>query len=129
MKLISLAALLLLTQISIGDISANASNTKTKHPKIGQVYETKVSWYQTHGRKTANGEKFNKHNLTTAHKNLPFGTIVKFTHLETNKTIIARVNDRGPFIKGREYDMSLGCARYLGIEKVGVTKIKVEILR
>ena len=128
MKLISLAALLLLTQISIGDISAKAPNTKTKHPKIGQVYETKVSWYK-HGKQTANGENFNRNNLTVAHKNLPFGTIVKFTHLETQKTIIARVNDRGPYIKGREYDMTQRCATYLGIEKVGVTKIKVEILR
>lgn len=96
--------------------------------KIDKTYHTKVSWY-SYGSKTANGEKFNPNHLTVAHKTIPFGTIIRFTNTDTNQAIIARVNDRGPYIKGREFDVSRRCAEYLGIKTVGVRKLKVEILR
>ena len=96
--------------------------------KIVKTYEARVSWYK-HGRKTANGEKFNPNLYTVAHKSLPFGTWVRFTDPETNKRVVARVNDRGPFIKGRDFDLSLGCAVLLGIRDKGVKRLKVEIIK
>lgn len=80
-------------------------------------------------QKTANGEQFDKHDLTAAHKTLPFGTLLKVTRLKTGKSVIVRINDRGPFIKGRIVDLSLAAAREIGLtRKVGVTKVKVEIV-
>ena len=96
--------------------------------KIDKTYHAKVSWYG-HGKKTANGERFNPNHLTVAHKTIPFGTIIRFTNTDTNQAIIARVNDRGPYIKGREFDVSRRCAEYLGIKKIGVSQVKVEIFR
>lgn len=95
--------------------------------KIVKTYKAKVSWYN-YGRKTANGEFFNPYAYTVAHKTLPFGTLVAFTNLETNKRVIARVNDRGPYIRGREFDLTLKCATYLGIKKDGVVTLKIEIM-
>lgn len=80
-------------------------------------------------QKTANGEQFNKHDLTAAHKTLPFGTLLKVTRVKTGKSVVVRINDRGPFIKGRIVDLSLAAAREIGLtRKVGVTKVKVEIV-
>lgn len=86
-----------------------------------------VSWYK-HGKITANGERFTPNGFTVAHKNLPFGTILKFVNPENGKIIFARVNDRGPYIRGREFDITLRCADALGITKQGVSKLKVSIL-
>lgn len=99
----------------------------SKPIKIIKTYHAKVSWYN-YGKKTANGEKFNPNNFTVAHKHLPFGTLVKFTNTETNKSIVARVNDRGPFFKSREFDLTLKMAKILNIEKQGVATLKIEIL-
>ena len=70
-----------------------------------------ASWYKD-GTRTANGENFNKHGLTAAHKTLPFGTKLLLTH--GNKSVTVRINDRGPFIRGRHIDLSLGSAKALG---------------
>ena len=114
---IALVALGLLFPIN----KANADNIK-----IDKTYHAKVSWY-SYGKKTANGEKFNPNNLTVAHKSIPFGTIIRFTNMDTNQAIIARVNDRGPYIKGREFDVSRKCAEYLVIKDNGVRKLKIEV--
>jgi rare lipoprotein A len=95
--------------------------------KVGVERMTTASWYK-HGKVTANGEKFYPYGFTVAHKTLPFGTIVRFTNPETNKEVIARVNDRGPFVKGREFDLSIGCAIQLGMKDKGVSKLKVKII-
>lgn len=89
-----------------------------------------VSYYGPgfHGKKTASGERFNMHGLSLAHKTLPFGTKVKMKCSATNKTIVARVNDRGPFIKGRSFDLSLGAAKALGIHSKGVAKVDYKII-
>ena len=88
---------------------------------------TTASWYKQ-GTKTANGEKYNPNDLTVAHKTLPFGTIVKFTNPQNNKVVYARVNDRGPYIKGREFDLSLKCATILDFKDQGVVKLKVKVI-
>lgn len=88
----------------------------------------KISWYGPgfNGKKTASGERFNQYALTAAHKTLPFGTRVKITNPINNKSVIVRVNDRGPFIKGREFDLSKAAAQSIGIKGVG--KVNFEIL-
>ena len=83
------------------------------------------SFYST-GEITANGESYNNMGMTAAHKTLPFNTLLKIQY--NNKSIIVRVNDRGPFIEGRELDLSLGAALALGLEEKGIDKVCVEIL-
>lgn len=96
-------------------------------PTVVRAYNARASWYR-HGRITANGEAYNPLGHTVAHRTLPFGTMVRFTNPETGQTVVARVNDRGPFIKGREFDLSLGSARAVGMEQRGVMILRVEIL-
>jgi rare lipoprotein A len=81
-----------------------------------------ASFYKT-GRITANGEAFKPGGLTAAHRNLPFGTVLKVTNLRNGKSVLVRVNDRGPFIKGRILDLSLGAAKVIGLTNSGVGKI------
>src|SRR5688572_19814052 len=66
-----------------------------------------------HGRKTSSGERYNMHALTAAHRTLPFGSNVKVTNLENNRSVVVRINDRGPFVRGRIIDVSLEAARRL----------------
>lgn len=80
-----------------------------------------------HGRKTASGEEYDKTAYTCAHKTYPFGTRVKITRLDNNSSVIARVNDRGPYHEGYVVDLSRAAAEDLGLIKVGVTKVKVEL--
>ncbi|MBQ9207595.1 MAG: septal ring lytic transglycosylase RlpA family protein [Treponema sp.] len=81
-----------------------------------------------HGRKTASGEIFNMNAFTCAHKTLPFGTVLRVTNLSNNKSVDVRVNDRGPFVKGREIDVSKAAAQKLGMIKTGTARVKIEIL-
>lgn len=106
---------------------ASASSGKQKTKASGTA---KVSYYGPgfHGRKTANGERFNMHALTVAHKSLPFGTKVEFTCSQTGKKVVARVNDRGPYIHGRSFDLSLGAAKALGVVERGVAKVTYRII-
>jgi rare lipoprotein A len=89
-----------------------------------------ASWYgpDFHGKKTANGEIFNTNDFTAAHKTLPFGTIVKITSLENNKTTIVRINDRGPFVTNRIIDLSNAAATQLDMTKKGIMNVKIEVL-
>lgn len=98
-----------------------------------ELYKSKVtaSFYAEdfHGKKTSNGETFNMNDLTCAHKSLPFNTILRVTNLSNGKTVDVRVNDRGPFVPDREIDLSKAAAQKLGMEKVGTTKVKLEIVQ
>ena len=91
-------------------------------------YQAVTSWYR-HGHTTANGERYNPLGLSTAHKTLPFNTMVRFTNPRNGRSVVVRVNDRGPFIRGREFDVSLGTARELDMVDIGVTRLIVEILQ
>ncbi|WP_298720378.1 septal ring lytic transglycosylase RlpA family protein [uncultured Oceanisphaera sp.] len=81
-----------------------------------------------HGRKTASGEPFNQHALTAAHRTLPFGTRVRVTNLNNKKSVIVRINDRGPYAKGRIIDLSAQAARELNMIRAGVVPVRVERL-
>lgn len=89
----------------------------------------KVSWYGPgfHGRKTANGERFNQWAMTAAHKTLPFNTRVRVTNLQTKQSVVVRINDRGPYVKGRVLDLSKGAASKIHL--AGVGKMQIEIIR
>ncbi len=81
-----------------------------------------------HGKLTANGEVFDMYGLTAAHKSLPLNTIVRVTNLANNKSLILRINDRGPYIKGRILDCSYGAAKKLDFLSQGTTKVRIEII-
>lgn len=89
-----------------------------------------ASWYGSnfHGRKTSNGETYNMHAMTAAHKTLPMGTYVKVRNLKNNKTVVVRVNDRGPFIRGRIIDLSYGAAKKIGLVGPGTAPVEIVAL-
>lgn len=88
----------------------------------------KASWYgpKFHGKTTANGERFDQMAFTAAHKKLKFGTLLRITNPKNDKSVIVRINDRGPYIPGRQLDLSRAAALELGMIKKGVVKLKVE---
>ena len=99
---------------ALGAIPAAAEETKP-------IQSGAASWYGPgfHGKKTANGERFNTNDLTAAHKTLPFGTEVRVTNERTGKSVVVRINDRGPYAHGRVIDLSKAAAEAVGIEGVG----------
>jgi rare lipoprotein A len=84
-----------------------------------------ASWYGPgfHGKRTANGERFNTHALTAAHRSLPFGSRVRVTNARTGRSVVVRINDRGPFAGGRVIDLSKAAAQAVGISGVGRVKL------
>jgi rare lipoprotein A len=86
-----------------------------------------ASWYgnKYHGRQTANGERYDMNGITAAHKTLPFNTWVRVVHQETKREVLVRINDRGPFIRGRIIDLSKGAAKKLGIIGSGTAQVKL----
>ncbi|MFZ2323385.1 MAG: septal ring lytic transglycosylase RlpA family protein [Ignavibacteriaceae bacterium] len=91
----------------------------------------RASWYGPgfHGQKTANGERYDQMSFTAAHKSLKFGTLLKITNLRNSKSVVVRINDRGPYITGRDLDLSKAAALELGMVRRGVAKIKVEEIK
>lgn len=100
-------------------------------PVVVSVQQGKASYYGTrhHGRKTASGERFNKNALTAAHRTLPFGSLVRVTNLNNHKSIVVRINDRGPYAKGRIIDLSEQAAREINMIRAGVAQVRVELLK
>ncbi len=87
-----------------------------------------ATWYGR-GRGTASGERFNKHAMTAAHRTFPFGTRARVTNKRNGRSVIVRINDRGPFVRGRIIDVSEAAAERLGMKRDGVVPVKVERLR
>ena len=81
-----------------------------------------------HGRKTASGERFDQYALTCAHKTLPFQTILKVTNPKNGKSVVVRVNDRGPFTRGRDIDLSYAAAQEIGLLQAGVIPVEVQVI-
>lgn len=113
-------------------------------PQPGQVKKTALydpkpvstetgiaSWYGGRwiGRLTANGERYKADDITAAHKKLPFNTKVRVVDLKTNKSVIVRINNRGPYVRGRVIDLSVVAARQLGTYDRGLAKVRIEVLR
>ncbi|MEM8627130.1 MAG: septal ring lytic transglycosylase RlpA family protein [Pseudomonadota bacterium] len=103
------------------------------HPRVDTSYNRvgTASWYGPgfHGKKTANGEIYDQNTLTAAHPTLPLPSIVAVTNLDNNRTILVRVNDRGPFAHNREIDMSAYGAALLDFKNDGVAKVRVRFVR
>lgn len=106
-------------------VSVNPSLAAQKGPAA--QFTGKASWYQS-GHRTASGERFLPDGLTAAHRSLPFGTALLVENMGNGKSVVVRVNDRGPFIKNRILDLSRGAARRIGLIKSGEAKVKVRIL-
>ncbi len=101
-----------------------------KHHRSTGSYTGKASWYGPgfHGRRTANGERFNQNAYTAAHRSLPFGTKVKVTNLHNGRSVTVRINDRGPFIRGRIIDLAAGAAKAIGLHSSGVAPVRIQVL-
>ena len=111
----------------IKSTSASSKNGKVKHRKV----MTGVSSFYAedfHGKLTANGEVYDMYGVTAAHKTLPLNTVCRVTNLANNKSLILRINDRGPYIKGRILDCSYGAAKKLDFIKEGTTNVKIEVI-
>lgn len=113
---------------------APAPQAKEEAAPAGKPETTQVgtaSWYGPgfHGRETASGETFDQHALTAAHRTLPLGTEAKVTNLETGQSVQVTINDRGPYVPGRQLDLSQAAAQQIGITQQGVAKVKIETKR
>jgi rare lipoprotein A len=97
----------------------------------GKIERGAAAWYGPgfERKKTASGERFDSRKFTAAHKTLPFNTMVKVTNLENNKSVVVRINDRGPFNKNRIIDLSTAAARSIGLDKSGTANVTVETVR
>ena len=103
---------------TLGAVSAPAGETQP-------IQTGAASWYGPgfHGKRTANGERFNTHALTAAHKTLPFGTQLRVTNERTGRSVVVRINDRGPYAHGRVIDLSKAAAEAVGILGVGTVTL------
>ena len=125
--------------IKRGNKKSQTPNKKTNSGKKSKqkdfnsnkkIYKGISSYYgkDFHGKLTANGEVYDMYGLTAAHKTFPLNTICRVTNLSNKKTLILRINDRGPYIDGRILDCSYGAAKKLGFLEEGVSEIKIEII-
>ncbi|SFV89920.1 Rare lipoprotein A precursor [hydrothermal vent metagenome] len=98
--------------------------------KVGQTMEGISSWYgpNFHGKLTSNGERYNMYKKTAAHKTWPMDTMVRVTNLQNGKSTVVRINDRGPFVKGRIIDCSYAAGKDLGLDKTGIAKVRLEVV-
>jgi rare lipoprotein A len=97
---------------------------------VGWTQRGIASWYgpDFHGRYTSNGEVYNMYAFTAAHKTLPMNTVVKVTNLNNGKSVIVRINDRGPFVKGRIIDLSYAAGKKIGLDVTGTAPVKIEVV-
>ncbi|MBJ7899857.1 MAG: septal ring lytic transglycosylase RlpA family protein [Cyanobacteria bacterium RI_101] len=116
------------TQVALQSLP---SQLQTGGPNFRRLKTGMASWYGPgfHGRRTANGERYNQHGLTAAHRSLPFGTRVRVTNLYTGQSVVVRINDRGPFIGGRVIDLSAGAAKAIGVYHRGTARVALDILQ
>jgi rare lipoprotein A len=100
----------------------------TYHNHYGWVITASYYGRKFHGKKTASGEVYNMYALTAAHKTLPLGTKLKVTNLDNERSVIVKINDRGPYSRGRSLDLSLAAARRLKMVKQGTAKVRIKII-
>ncbi len=99
--------------------------------QIGYTQTGLASYYadKFHGRRTSSGEIYNKHKLTAAHRELPFGTLVKVTNLRNNKSVTVKINDRGPWVSTRIIDLSYAAAKQIDMIAAGEVPVKIEVVK
>lgn len=112
-------------------LTACASGPISRSDSVGFGESGGASYYamKYQGRKTASGELFDQKAMTAAHKRLPFGSKVKVTNVDNGKSVVVRVNDRGPFVSGRIIDLSKSAFQRIGNTRDGVIEVEIEVLR
>ena len=114
-------------------VTARKADPHTKQKtKNSQPYQVgTASWYGEYfqGKQTASGEPYDMHDLTAAHPTLPLGTFVKVTNLKNGRTVVVRINDRGPVVDGRIIDVSYNAARALGFRERGIQRVRLDIYK
>jgi len=125
-KRASVATLLICFAVYFGGCSMAAPWKWGGHAEKG-----KACWYgaEYQGKRTASGEVFDMNKLTAAHRKLPFGTIVRVKNLQNGRTVKVRINDRGPFTRGRIIDLSKAAAAEIGMISGGVVPVRIEVLK
>jgi len=124
----------LFTSLTLTASEAKMNNQEVKKSETSKVTKTfhgKASWYQIScngGTQTASGIPLKNYAMTAAHKTLPMGTRVRVTNTDNGKSVILKITDRGPYIKGRVIDVTKGAAKKLGFIKTGVVHCKVEVI-
>lgn len=118
-----------LTPALQGPAAAHPVRLTPPKPPI-RVWSGVASWYggKFQGRQTANGETFDMYSTTAASLSLPFGSLVRLVNPKTGKSQVVRINDRGPYVEGREMDVSYEVARRLGIDNIGVSRLRMELI-
>ncbi|WP_128934021.1 septal ring lytic transglycosylase RlpA family protein [Bradyrhizobium zhanjiangense] len=116
------------TQPAIEEDPTRSSGDHPATQSFNRVFSGKASYYSYTKRKTASGATFDRDSLTAAHRNLPFGTHVRVTEIMSSKSVVVRITDRGPWVRGRVIDLSLGAARSLGITDRGIAQVRAEVL-
>jgi len=110
-----------------------ASVVRVRHAELStppaRSASSGLASYYSEGQKTASGERFDPSQLTAAHPSLPFGTRLHVTNVKTGRSVVVRVNDRGPFVHGRLVDVSYSAAQALGMVNAGVAQVKVDVIR
>ncbi|HQT92392.1 MAG TPA: septal ring lytic transglycosylase RlpA family protein [Candidatus Kryptobacter bacterium] len=114
-----------------GPATSQGSSPTRFSGKVLLTIEGAASYYSYgfNGKKTASGEIFDKNAYTAAHREFPFGTLLRVTNLDNNKSVEVKVNDRGPFAKGRIIDLSEAAARAIGMIQTGTADVKIEVLK
>ena len=116
------------------NIFSKSTTNKISYSKTKSNFKKKYygvsSWYgpNFHGKLTANGEVFDMYGVTAAHKDLPINTVAKITNEDNGRSVILRITDRGPFVKGRILDCSMGAAKKLDFYDQGTANVKIEII-
>lgn len=87
-----------------------------------------ASWYGGEFKRTASGERYDPSSMTAAHRTLPFGTKVRVTHLKSQRSVVVRINNRGPYTRGRIIDLSKAAAKELNMTKSGIARVEVQVL-
>ncbi len=117
------------TQPPTGPEAPRSSEVPLPFDHSIESFSGKASYYSYRTARTAQGLSFDRDSLTAAHRSLPFGTKVRVTDVTTNKSVVVRITDRGPRVRGRVLDLSLGAARRLGIVDRGVVHVRAEVLQ
>jgi rare lipoprotein A (peptidoglycan hydrolase) len=115
-------------QLPTGEPTRHPEGSSASPRSSNRVFSGKASYYSYPTGKTASGSSFNRDLLTAAHRNLAFGTRVRVTDLASSRSVVVRITDRGPWVRGRVLDLSLGAARNLGITDRGVARVRAEVL-
>jgi peptidoglycan lytic transglycosylase len=142
LRVLNQAALVLLLTTALGAAPGNNKTPDSNQGTPGQTQDTikpiptrkfqvgRASWYgrifQHH--KTASGEPYDMHDFTAAHRTLPLGSWVKVTNLKNDKSVMVRINDRGPVLKSRILDLSYGAAMILGVGDQGIAKVRLDVI-